>query len=432
MSMPAARKTARSTMSATATSATPLASGSKPRSLFPSKSDADSRNSARTLHTSTQTLIRTAPISPFKFQGDTSIDDPFVLSDSDTDMETSNNHVRRVFEVDSSDDEIRMPVPVQSVKALSLPLSILDAANNHDESRSSTTLDQSYATSLNSEMQAVSDGSLSSLSSIDSDSDAAETNDGKSSAAVESIRHTPRLTRNRSIASTPLQNIEATSEASVPSSSSTPTPSRRSARIVSSGSSVQKALQRRDELDAKMLASPVRRKPESPEAPPAKKATRPTQKVGTRCESVYQAKCCCSYTRRQRRKCQYRCNLRLRLPQHDAAPGCPCPRLSMLARLFPLSRTKALRNPRRMRRHYHKSKVARRDGADAQKGSSQSQRFRRSPNHRLLCLSLLLLGRRSQPHRPSARLSQEASMRGALRPHLSSVAVADLESLKSS
>ncbi|SJX60461.1 uncharacterized protein SRS1_11764 [Sporisorium reilianum f. sp. reilianum] len=286
--MPPARRTARASMSSSATSApTTLASAAAAtRPPFPSTLNAGSRSGRRSLHTANHSLTRTAFTSPSRTPADNSYDDPIVVSDTDTDMDS----VHEVFagRIDAADtskhaDGLTGPHSLTSgsgshLRDLPLPSPTFAAAaaannnNNHDESRSSTTLDRSYATSLNSDLNAISDGSLSSLSSIDSDSDTADIADDKSNAAsASSPRRTPRLTRTKTLASTPLRDIEATPEATARSSSSTPTPSRRSARIVSSGSSVQKALQRRDELDAKMLASPIRRKPDSPEAPPAKR-----------------------------------------------------------------------------------------------------------------------------------------------------------------
>ncbi|TKY90631.1 hypothetical protein EX895_000629 [Sporisorium graminicola] len=229
--------------------------------------------------------MKTALSSPVKISANNSFEDPIVLSDTDTDGNSDMNDVTEVTagRVDTADaalkvgDRLTAPhsVPtgtVDAIQDLSLHSSTFSASNNHhDESRSSTTLDRSYATSLNSDLNAVSDGSLSSLSSIDSDSDAADLVDDKSSTAIASLRRTPRMARAITPVSTPVRDTEATAETMARLSSSTPTPSRRSARIVSSGSSVQKALQRRDELDAKMLASPLRRKPDFPEAQPVKR-----------------------------------------------------------------------------------------------------------------------------------------------------------------
>ena len=211
-----------------------------------------------------------ASASPSKPQGKSSFEDPIVLSDTtDTDHD-----VEEIM--DSSDDDVTTaptaltPSPnVPKQNASLLPPSFV-ANNLIERSHSASSLDQSYATSLNSDLNAISDGSLSSLSSVDdSDSDGSEAAT-KSDAGIKTPKRLSRSSQNANrLATTPTKR--ASEEAQEAASSSTSTPSRRSARIVSSGSIIQKALQRRDELDAKLTASPIRRKPISPEAPPPKR-----------------------------------------------------------------------------------------------------------------------------------------------------------------
>ncbi|SPO20984.1 uncharacterized protein UTRI_00461 [Ustilago trichophora] len=213
------------------------------------------------------TVSQATPVSPSKIQSSNSYEDPIVLSDtSDTDHE-----VEEI--VDSSDDEVTAPTTLTpSPNASKQNMSLLSPSSHAnisvERSHSTSSLDQSYATSLNSDLNAISDGTLSSLSSVDSDSDGADSDD----RGLRSSKRIFRPSQSNRPASTPTRGSVDTQEAASQSSSSTPTPSRRSARIVSSGSSVQKALQRRDELDAKLTASPARRKLDSPEAPPPKRS----------------------------------------------------------------------------------------------------------------------------------------------------------------
>ena len=114
-----------------------------------------------------QPLSQTASASPFKIPADNSYDDPIILSDTDTD--TDMDSVTEVMPgrgeaVDSSKKNDGLTAPHSLPRGTGGPihgLALLSpthaAANNHhDESRSSTTLDQSYATSLNSDLNAIS------------------------------------------------------------------------------------------------------------------------------------------------------------------------------------------------------------------------------------------------------------------------------------
>ncbi|GAC95486.1 histone-lysine N-methyltransferase [Pseudozyma hubeiensis SY62] len=241
-----------------------------------SKKNVAPRVSRRSALAAAPRILQGASTSSADLHADNSLDDPIIVSDTDSDVADSLEAADILREHMSSSQG-----PNAAVNGASQHLS-RTSAHREDESRSSTTLDRSYATSLSSDLNALSDGSLSSLSSVESDSDAAETPDDDRNMAFGSPKSTPRPTRKRNPAYTPLRGSQVTPEATAESSSSTPTPSRRSARIVSSGSSVQKALQRRDELDAKMLAVPVRRKPETPEAPPIKRPVgRPRKVVAT-------------------------------------------------------------------------------------------------------------------------------------------------------
>lgn len=264
------RRLARASSSASVSSSpanlpTPTLSGPQ----LQSTSNAEPHISVHQTPTAAPRVLQHPSTSPSKPHGSNSFDAPIILSDTETDNGTAGI----VQHTGSSDEDMTAPhrtAGVDNGKAQRLSLLFPAITDNHqDESRSSTTLDRSYATSLNSEVNLISDGSLSSLSSIDSDSDVTDDSDNKSiAAAISSLRSTPRQTHNKTPALLSKRGTEATPEATASSSSSSSTPSRRSARIVSSGSSIQKALQRRDDLDAKLLASPLRRKPDSPEAPP--------------------------------------------------------------------------------------------------------------------------------------------------------------------
>lgn len=238
-----------------------------------SKKNVAPRTSRRSALAAAPRILQGASTSSADLHADNSFDDPIIVSDTDSDIADSLEAADILREHRSSSER-----PNAAVNGASQHLS-QTPAHREDESRSSTTLDRSYATSSSSDLHVLSDGSLSSLSSVESDSDVAETLDDDRHIALDSSKSTPRPTRKHNSASTPLRGAQVTPEAAADSSSSTPTPSRRSARIVSSGSSVQKALQRRDELDAKMLAVPVRRKPESPEAPPIKRPVGRPRKV---------------------------------------------------------------------------------------------------------------------------------------------------------
>ncbi|SNX81720.1 uncharacterized protein MEPE_00425 [Melanopsichium pennsylvanicum] len=226
------------------------------------------RPAANAASTTMQSTDQSHPPSPSKSQASNSYDDPIDLSDTDTDLDAG-------FEVVSPTHiaSIATTALLPSSTGLARNMSLLSPSpgNIHIErSHSTSSLDRSYATSLNSDLHAISDGSLSSLSSVDSDSDGPDAAAKGVKSASSPTRDSSQTQHNR-----PANTLMRASEESLGmhshSSSSAPTPSRRSARIVSSGSSVQKALQRRDELDAKLTGSSVRRKLDSPEASPQKR-----------------------------------------------------------------------------------------------------------------------------------------------------------------
>ncbi|KAI3480893.1 hypothetical protein L1887_56967 [Cichorium endivia] len=227
----------------------PSTSRATPRSIGPSSpaSDAQIRQSAETEST------------PTKSPASNSFNDPIVIDDSDDDA-----------------DRVGATQPLSSFSPSSI--------GNPDESTSTTTLDQSYATSLTSDLNMISDGTLTSVSSDESDSDIPEKSAPRGLPFATPPRRLTRAVRSSraEITATPVSSTGREAPSQTPSD--TPTPSRRSARIVSSGSSVKKALQRRDELDAKLLASPVRRKPDAsdpPSSPPIKRLRRRPRESAT-------------------------------------------------------------------------------------------------------------------------------------------------------
>ncbi|SPO20067.1 uncharacterized protein UTRI_00461_B [Ustilago trichophora] len=268
--MAPARKSARPSLSASANSPATASAATKSQQTSTAantSSSASTSTSKPASRTARQFVVsQVAPVSPSKTQGNNSYEHPIVLSDtSDTD-----NEVEEV--PDSSDDEVTAPTaltpsPNASKQNMSLLSPSAHANISVERSHSTSSLDRSYAASLNSDLNAISDGTLSSLSSIDSDSDGTDSDD----RGAQSSKRIFRPSQSNRPASTPSRGSVDPQETTSQSSSSTPTPSRRSARIVTSGSSVQKALQRRDELDAKLTASPARKKLDSPEAPPPSK-----------------------------------------------------------------------------------------------------------------------------------------------------------------
>lgn len=191
-----------------------------------------------------------------------SFDDAIIISDSDDEIERNHSWDDRLSGI-----YVSSTAKVTQKETSSPPFGLSpSSALTLDDSRSTTTLDRSYATSMTSHTDAISDGTITSLSS-DEDSDAPNAIDAGLKTPQRTIRSLPKS----QLASTPLHQSEETKQEPSLAASLTLTPSRRSARIVSSGSSVQKALQRRDELDAKLTATPRRRKPEAPEAPVLKR-----------------------------------------------------------------------------------------------------------------------------------------------------------------
>ncbi|UTT94788.1 hypothetical protein NDA17_007193 [Ustilago hordei] len=262
-------KSTRSSSSASASSSSvnpvvPTAKKSKVSgtSGSPSKTASGSASSMKSKSTNgsiqQNTGASASPSKPANSDPNNLFDNPFVLSDTDDDAELSDSSITELVPTKT----LR---PLQSVpQQTSSSISHLSpsSAHQHDDTRSNTTQDRSYATSLNSDLHASSDSTLTSVSSLDSDSD----DDDRGHAVIaKTAKHAHTSLRRTRPASVSTRASDEVHEAPSLSSSSTPTPSRRSVRISSSGSSVQKALQRRDELDVKLTASPIRRKADSPE-----------------------------------------------------------------------------------------------------------------------------------------------------------------------